>query len=152
MSGPGIVLDGALFTGNRSAAGEIGHVVIDEHGEPCACGKRGCLETVVSEPLLGKRLGADGADEADVLGHAGSRLGVALVDRARRARHQRRRALRPGVGDERDRSATRRRDEIAARTMPNIADRLLVRPSTFGFDDVLIGAAALVLDRELGIH
>ncbi len=49
--GAGIVLDGALFTGNRSAAGEIGHVVIDEHGEPCACGKRGCLETVVSEPL-----------------------------------------------------------------------------------------------------
>jgi predicted NBD/HSP70 family sugar kinase len=149
--GAGLVLDGALFTGNRSAAGEIGHVVIEEHGEPCACGKRGCLETVVSEPLLGKRLGADGADEADVLGHAGSRLGVALstvlgaldicdVVLSGPA----------SVTSEAFRNATR--DEIAARTMPNIADRLVVRPSTFGFDDVLIGAAALVLDRELGIH
>ena len=149
--GAGIVLDGALFTGNRSAAGEIGHVVIDEHGEPCACGKRGCLETVVSEPLLGKRLGADGADEADVLGHAGSRLGVALATVLGALDISDVVLSGPAsVTSETFRNATR--DEIAARTMPNIADQLLVRPSTFGFDDVLLGAAALVLDRELGIH
>jgi predicted NBD/HSP70 family sugar kinase len=149
--GAGLVLGGSLFTGTRSAAGEIGHVVIDEHGDPCACGKRGCLETVVSEPLLGQRLDADGAVAADVLGHAGSRLGVAL-------------ATVLGALDISDvvlsgpASVTSKtflsaaRGEIAARTMPALADRLDVRPTTFGFDDVLVGAAALVLDRELGIH
>ncbi|MEU6279253.1 ROK family protein [Streptomyces sp. NPDC047028] len=29
-------------------AGELGHVVVDPDGPPCACGSRGCLETVAS--------------------------------------------------------------------------------------------------------
>lgn len=41
---------------------------------------------------------------------------------------------------------------IGARTMPVLADRLVVRASTFGFDDVLVGAAARILDHELGIR
>ena len=41
---------------------------------------------------------------------------------------------------------------IAARTMPVLGDRLVVRASTFGFDDILVGAAARVLDQELGIR
>ena len=36
--------------------------------------------------------------------------------------------------------------------MPEISDRLVVRASSFGVDDVLLGAAALVMDRELGIR
>ena len=36
--------------------------------------------------------------------------------------------------------------------MPVLAERLVVRASTFDFDDVLVGAAARVLDSELGIH
>ena len=39
---------------------------------------------------------------------------------------------------------------IAARTMPVLSDRLVVRASTFGYDDVLVGAAARILDQELG--
>ena len=41
---------------------------------------------------------------------------------------------------------------IAARTLPQISDRLAVRASTFGFDDVLVGAAARILDHQLGIR
>jgi predicted NBD/HSP70 family sugar kinase len=44
------------------------------------------------------------------------------------------------------------RTAVAIRTMPEIADRLVVRPSSFGDDDVLLGAAVLVLDQELGIR
>ena len=36
--------------------------------------------------------------------------------------------------------------------MPVIAERLAVRASTFGFDDLLVGAAARILDIELGIR
>ena len=41
---------------------------------------------------------------------------------------------------------------ISERTMPMLAERLVVRASTFDFDDVLVGAAARVLDSELGIQ
>ena len=50
--GAGLVLDGRLFTGATNAAGEIGHVVVAPGGARCACGKQGCLETEVSEPLV----------------------------------------------------------------------------------------------------
>jgi predicted NBD/HSP70 family sugar kinase len=43
-------------------------------------------------------------------------------------------------------------EAIASRTLPLIGERLVVRPSTLGFDDVIVGAAARVLDQELGIR
>ena len=50
--GAGIVLDGRLFGGDEYGAGEIGHVVVEEHGLPCKCGNAGCLETVASVPAI----------------------------------------------------------------------------------------------------
>jgi predicted NBD/HSP70 family sugar kinase len=44
----GIVVDGRLWRGSRGIAGEIGHIPIDPSGALCACGQRGCLETVAS--------------------------------------------------------------------------------------------------------
>ena len=46
--GAGILINGRLFQGDGGDAGEIGHVVVQENGLPCRCGKRGCLETVAS--------------------------------------------------------------------------------------------------------
>jgi len=46
-------------------AGEIGHVVVDPGGPPCACGARGCLEAIASARAIGaryaERAGAGGA-------------------------------------------------------------------------------------------
>jgi glucokinase len=42
----GVVLDGRLHRGVRGLAGEIGHVVLDPDGATCACGLRGCFETI----------------------------------------------------------------------------------------------------------
>jgi glucokinase len=42
----GVILDGHLHRGVRGLAGEIGHVVLDPEGAPCACGLRGCFETI----------------------------------------------------------------------------------------------------------
>ncbi len=42
--GAGLVLRGELYRGVRRLAGEIGHLSVDVHGDPCACGNRGCIE------------------------------------------------------------------------------------------------------------
>lgn len=51
--GGGLVLDGAPYFGRTGNAGHVGHVVVDyEHGPPCRCGGRGCVETVASGPAM----------------------------------------------------------------------------------------------------
>jgi fructokinase len=41
------------WEGAQGIAGEWGHVVLDpEHGLPCYCGRRGCIETFLSGPAL----------------------------------------------------------------------------------------------------
>jgi len=46
--GAGIVIDGHVFSGTRGFSGEIGHCAVVDGGPECACGMRGCLETLVS--------------------------------------------------------------------------------------------------------
>ena len=90
----GIVLDGELFRGDNSFAGEVGHVVADPDGAVCACGLRGCLETIAAGPAIGRQ--ADEAlaagrntvlsphsDAAAVFraGSAGDEVAVEIIDR-----------------------------------------------------------------------
>ena len=53
--GGGAILAGRLYTGGGGRAGEIGHVVIDPAGPPCACGARGCSETLASAAATARR-------------------------------------------------------------------------------------------------
>ncbi len=46
--GGGIVADGKIFKGFNSAAGELGHIVIETNGRPCTCGRHGCWEAYSS--------------------------------------------------------------------------------------------------------
>lgn len=47
--GGGIIVDGEILTGAKGAAGEIGHIhVDDEETEVCGCGNKGCLEQYAS--------------------------------------------------------------------------------------------------------
>ena len=50
--GGGVVIDGKLFEGNRSAGAELGHSVIVAGGEQCSCGRKGCLEAYASATAL----------------------------------------------------------------------------------------------------
>jgi glucokinase-like ROK family protein len=50
--GGGIIIDGKLFEGNRSAGAELGHSVIVVGGEQCTCGRKGCLEAYASATAL----------------------------------------------------------------------------------------------------
>jgi len=49
-----IVLDGRAHVAG-GFAGEIGHSIVDAGGERCACGARGCLETVASAGAIVRR-------------------------------------------------------------------------------------------------
>lgn len=51
--GGGLVVGGRLLTGASGFAGEVGHVVVSEHGRPCPCGNRGCLEAYASGTAIG---------------------------------------------------------------------------------------------------
>lgn len=46
--GGAIAYRGEILVGGMDAVGEIGHVGVDRAGDLCACGGRGCLETVAS--------------------------------------------------------------------------------------------------------
>ncbi len=46
--GGGLVIDGKVWTGAQAIAGEWGHMAIDPAGLLCYCGRRGCVETLIS--------------------------------------------------------------------------------------------------------
>ncbi|MEI8186455.1 MAG: ROK family protein [Chlorobiaceae bacterium] len=50
--GGGIVCHGSVQHGAHGIAGEWGHNELIPDGEPCYCGRRGCVETVISGPAL----------------------------------------------------------------------------------------------------
>lgn len=89
--GAGILIGGRLFQGDGGGAGEIGHVVMQENGELCRCGKQGCLETVASVRAVLKSLNSNSLDQAQasfaagdaktqqVVGTAAHYLGLSLA-------------------------------------------------------------------------
>ncbi len=165
--GAGIVLNGALYQGDGFGAGEIGHVVVEDDGAQCRCGRFGCLETVASAPAIVAR--------ARELG-----LAAATFDDVRRAL---------GDGDEAATSAARSagrylgravaglvgaldihdivvhgtvaelgepwlaaiRDEATRRSLPLLADEIKVRHARIAEDETVLGASALLMTRELGL-
>ena len=147
--GAGLVLEGALLHGHRNAAGEIGHVVVDPDGEPCACGRTGCLETIVAVPHLRPRLAA-AADPDAVRTAVGEQLGRVLSPVVGALNlHE---LVLSGPAELLEGALLAATDRvIREHTMPVSGDGLVVRTSTLGEDVVLLGAAVLVLTGELGV-
>ena len=52
--GGGVVIDGKMLVGYTGAASEMGHMVIEADGEPCACGRKGCFEVYASATALNR--------------------------------------------------------------------------------------------------
>lgn len=50
--GSGHIIRGQIYRGASGIAGEIGHMTIDERGERCLCGLRGCLVTSIGSAAL----------------------------------------------------------------------------------------------------
>ncbi|HNT25753.1 MAG TPA: ROK family transcriptional regulator [Anaerolineales bacterium] len=80
--GAGILINGRLFSGDGGGAGEIGHVVVQEDGELCRCGRRGCLETVASAQAVLRQLKMTSIDQAVAAFEAGDEHARQIVARA----------------------------------------------------------------------
>lgn len=94
--GCGLVIGGTLAHGSAGIAGEFGHLIVDQDGDKCRCGKRGCLETVVSVAGIRESLAKAAGDEfedpllivgqeaykkevSETFTHAGDTLGFGLA-------------------------------------------------------------------------
>lgn len=81
----GIIINGNIHTG-LGTAGELGHVIIEQEGKQCNCGKKGCLETYASGTAL--------TDAAKALGLRDARE---LFERAANGDERARRVVRRGI-------------------------------------------------------
>jgi predicted NBD/HSP70 family sugar kinase len=151
--GAGIMLGGRLFTGTNFAAGEIGHIQVSDPGTPCACGRTGCLEAEVGGALLEHRRLARGeapTPDSASLAQAGRLVGLALAPIVSALNLSE--IVISGHSDLLDdRFRIAARDTIRERTFPAIGDHVVVRFSSLGDDDILLGAAVWVLSNELGV-
>lgn len=171
--GAGIVVNGSLYSGDRPAAGEIGHIRVTDNGARCTCGNSGCLETVASVPsilrraalIAGREPSPDGSPAGDVdeimamLGRDAIRQAVAEAGRALGSVlahmvaildiHRIVIALEmPGYEDQ---LLDGLRAEVEARVLPDLASVVELSSTTRGPDLVIAGAAALVLRDQLGV-
>ncbi len=54
--GGGIILNGKIFEGDFGSAAEIGHMLTGREGFSCACGNKGCFESMASGTHLTERV------------------------------------------------------------------------------------------------
>ncbi len=50
--GGGVIINGKTVYGSQGIGGEWGHTIVSDSGDECYCGKRGCVETVISGRAL----------------------------------------------------------------------------------------------------
>ena len=165
--GAGLIVRGALFQGDGSGAGEIGHIVVDDDGALCRCGRTGCLETVAGmRAIEGKATHATGRptdlDDVSAALRAGEAWAVSIVDEAGGALGRAIAALVGALDVERVvvlgpvtvlgepwLAAVRR--EAGSHALALLVDDLEIdvgRPTT---NVVIRGASALLVARELGL-
>ncbi|MFC9331821.1 ROK family protein [Kitasatospora sp. NPDC057015] len=148
--GAGLVVGGELVEGEQFAAGEIGHLTVDVDGEPCICGRRGCLDPMINAVYLRERLAAAAHCEHDaILAAAGQALGTVLAPIACALNLNE--IILTGPADLIDGPLLDAAVEtVQARTLARTGASLTIR-SLAGDDDlILLGGACLVL-AELGV-
>ena len=180
--GLGMVLDGSPFLGDDFSSGEIGHVVVEPNGELCDCGNRGCLERLIGGRTIARKVRESIDSRGDTEMYPLKQLDDrALLDELLLRFRQGDPFPRPfydeiatylgdilasmqGILNVRevvlsgplptfDRHFIEKlRGEMAKRILPEMSERIHISHSVLGEDIVLLGTAAHVLSRELGIY
>lgn len=178
--GMGLMLNGRLFYGDDGGAGEIGHVVVADHGPVCRCGNFGCLETVASSQAIlqqarmltihhpGSRLSQLGGGELTMehvmtawregepllqplIANAGRYLGVGLAHVVG-ALNVRHVLIAGSVAEFGPTLLDPLAAQVRQRTLATLAAHIQIEASTLGPSIVSLGAAALLLAHELGLN
>ncbi|BDR53144.1 ROK family protein [Bombiscardovia nodaiensis] len=148
--GAGVLIDNRIVRGSHYVAGEIGHVVVDENGIACACGKRGCLETLTSVPFLAGKIAAQPQAREGILAQAGQVLGAALSMPVALTNITDISIAGPSeITDEA--MLTALENTINERVHSRFIEHVHVHPAALGNDAAVLGGAACVLRRELGV-
>lgn len=140
----GIVSNGVLLGGRSGNAGNLGHLVVEPEGRPCACGGQGCLDAYCSRAAIEDET-ARAAQRAPraIMERTGTLVGralasvIALVDVPLAVVGG---SLALGFGEVFF-DAARREVEVRARLASGNGFRIV--PSSLGHHASLIGAAAL---------
>jgi len=158
--GGGLVCAGRVYAGAAGLAGEVGHLVLEEDGPPCACGGRGCLQALVSGPAIARRYAertggapgaapavfaaaADGDPAAEEVLQAVARdlgRGLALVVNLLNPALL---VLGGGVMESLQARLPAVRAALRARVIGQANREVAVRRSAVGYDAALLGAAVL---------
>jgi predicted NBD/HSP70 family sugar kinase len=165
--GAGLILRGALFQGDGSGAGEIGHVVVADDGERCRCGRIGCLETVAGMRAIERDASAAAGRPIDLAGlrralDEGEPWAAPIVDRAAAALGRsiaglvgaldvQRIVLLGPVTELGAPWLTTVRREAAARALAPLTDDVEISIGEPTTNVVVRGASALLVARELGL-
>jgi predicted NBD/HSP70 family sugar kinase len=161
--GAGIVIGGRLFAGAGGTAGEIGHTTIDETGDICRCGNRGCLETYAGAAaiasLMSRSLGEQ-LDPEDVLSRAaegdpgcrraladaGRHIGVAVANLCNLVNPERI-VVGGSLGQAGALLLEPLRESVSLRAIPSAGEDVQIVPGELGERAELLGAVALVLQE-----
>lgn len=179
--GSGIVLNEELYHGDGFGAGEIGHVKVDQQGDLCNCGHHGCLETKISRRAIQNRVleGLGDHPESSLYHKASSPQPISLADIIRAYQEgdpfvkdvmddvclYLAKALSyvvsvlnteqiviggsvSGFGPQLIQPISR---YLHDSVLDSISDRTTVSISSLGENIVILGAVAVVLQKELGI-
>ena len=159
--GAGIVLGGELFVGVGGTAGEIGHTTLDETGDLCRCGSRGCLETFAAGGAIARLVGRSRGQALDLDGvlsmaadgdpacqralrDAGRHIGVALANLCNLVNPERI-VVGGSMGHAGDLLLDPLREAVGQRAIPSAAEDVEVVLGELGERAELLGAVALVL-------
>jgi N-acetylglucosamine repressor len=165
--GLGIVIDRSLYRGAQGASGEFGHMIVEPGGPKCECGRFGCLEALVGEGAIRRRIGERKGHEIsrdelqtlielgdaaaiEVVENAGRKLGMAVANVVT--------LLNPellvicGEGTSLgDTFLDPIVDAVREQTFANLGRNLDVRIQSWGDDAWAVGAATLVLRESFNL-
>jgi predicted NBD/HSP70 family sugar kinase/biotin operon repressor len=161
--GAGIVIQGRLFEGAGGTAGEIGHTTIDETGDICRCGNRGCLETYAGAAAIASLLSRSFGEELEpeavlsraaagdpgcrrAIADAGRHIGVAVANLCNLVNPERI-VVGGSMGQAGALLLDPLRESVSLRAIPTAGEDVSIVPGELGERAELLGAVALVLQE-----
>jgi predicted NBD/HSP70 family sugar kinase len=167
--GSGILSGGQLYRGSQGAAGDIGHMRLDGHGDPlCRCGNLGCVEALAAGWALVRDLKLSGfavetAVDVVTLASAGEPEAIQRLRTAGRmlglAVAQATSLLNPAVivlGGALSRSGDPLlagvREMVYQRSLPLATRELVIATTALATDAGVLGATHLVVENWLQLE